>query len=678
MSAPIPPVYPISLKHLDRIISTTTTCIGSPFTSPEQCSQRLIRSPNVKRRSSAKDKLGEIIQSMDEDIIAITKENISKLKSIAKPCICSDHQALSTDFAYYWLASARLARFLNHMSWSMDAIKWRCLASGDPSCNSILDCFSSTELHDTVRGLLNRIIIGQERYKSLRELARHWFCSKHQEDTNTFKEMLKKLRQQCGVYWSSIGLHRRRTRRPGLRVDNDTSNLEDDSSHLEDDSSHLEDDSSHPEDDSFHLDSSVDNSLVSDSSDTVDSTDNDTLDKINAPSRILQPNARPDVGQVPDDPLPWNDPGIFEDDGEYEFQADSHLSTVRSTQSPGAPTASPLSTIQANSDIGLSYPLPGTFDVDETSVVEQDPAPGSPCSSPSTGRLSTPEIPHTPSKDPTMPLHPSPSFKRCEYVSNETVFNKVLRRIKDGLPPHTGDTNDGYIYVYKVVRSPNHVKVGRTNQTIQQRGKQVSHCAGNIIPVKEERNICRVPHHVWLEKTILESLKSRQCSFTCLRHKCNGCDQQVDHEECFEGDAIELADLVELFRQWMWSDPYDENGRLFSKWQRRIDFFETYTSRYQYLLAESSPCKAWSIFLDPPWWIRLHMVFYEEFLCRRGNSLCRWTRIRENRMDIVCDAAFRSAASIVLLHYAGCYWIWNPMTIPLIFLGVLCRLVWQI
>lgn len=115
-----------------------------------------------------------------------------------------------------------------------------------------------------------------------------------------------------------------------------------------------------------------------------------------------------------------------------------------------------------------------------------------------------------------------------------------------------------------------------------------------------------------------------------------------------DGDANEIAEHVERWRRWMRSEPSDKKGRLFPKWQRTIDF-------YEYLLGESSPCKAWSIFLDPPRWIWIHMTIYEAFLRQSGKSPYRWTQIRENWkwMHIGCDAAAWSAVLMMLLPYAG-------------------------
>ena len=611
--------------------------------SSEPCSQQLERSPNGKRLAAAKAKLGDVIRSMDEDTIIITDDNISKLKYIARYCTCSHHQASAPDFAYHWLASSRLARFLNHMSWSIDAIKWKCLASGDPVCTSVLDCLDFPEIHNIVRGLLNRISIGKERFKSLRKLACHWFCRKHREDSNNFERTLKTLRRQCGIYWSSIDSCKHAGADP----------------------------------DSSELDSSRDNSLISDSPETIDSTETDDHNETTASARVLQSNGRPDAGQVPGNTLPWNDPSIFEDDGEDEPLADSYPSISKSTQSLEVPIRPPHSMLQSRSDIGLPYRLPGMYDVDDLPVLVEAPVLDIPCPGLSTEKLSKPKTPHAPSRSARMPLNPSPSLKWCGYVDNETIFNDTLKRIKNGITPYKDGTDDGYIYVFKVIGSPNHVKIGRTIETIQKRGKKISPCAGDIIPVRAGYNICRVPQHKWLEITILESLKSRKCSFKCFRHKRNGCDKQMDHQEFFEIDANEAADLVEQWRQFIWSTPHDENGRLLPRWQMRIDFFETCRSRYQYLLAEPSPCKAWMTFLDPPWWIRLHMIFYEVFLYRRGNLPGRLTLIRRNWMRIFYDAAFGSSVFIVLLLYAGYHWISNPMTLPLIFFGVSGPLIWQ-
>ena len=94
MSVPIFAVQPISLESLFKKILATTTCVGLPFVSSKPCSQQLIRSPKSKRLPLAKNKLDDVLQLMDDGKISITKENISKLKYVAKSGTCSDHQSL--------------------------------------------------------------------------------------------------------------------------------------------------------------------------------------------------------------------------------------------------------------------------------------------------------------------------------------------------------------------------------------------------------------------------------------------------------------------------------------------------------------------------------------------------------------------------------------------------------
>lgn len=661
MSVSVPPAYPITLQQLNKIILTTNTCIGSPFITSKSCSQPLIRSPNAKSLSSVKDELEDILNSMNGDVIAITTKTISTLKKIAKSCTCDDHQKKSDDFAYHWLASSRIDGFLKHMEWSADAVNWKCLASKNPSCRSVLDCFSSTKLHDTVRGLLNRIAIGVERYKSLRELARYWFCQQHQANTDLMKKAiekaLKNVREQCRVYWSSNGLCEERARRSNSRTNRDISN---------------------PGNDSSCYDSSVDDSINFDPTDTVISTKKDIVNQTNTLPSILVSNTTRNAG-VASNPLPWNNLGIYADDGEYKSQADFHLDTLGSVSSHEAPPISPSSTIQANSDRTRSSETPSISDTDPASIAIEASVQTR-CSSRNTSRPLTPDVSQAPSKSSNIQPKPFPLFMRCEAVSNATVFHETFKLIKK---PNfkTGVVDYGYIYVELAVRSPNHIKIGRTDQTIRKRGKQISRCVGPLDQINERYNAFKVPQHNSLEKIILNSLMSRKCSLICL-HKGNNSEKSVGHREWVgvdaNEDANEIADHVQRCREWWLSEPYDSSGHLLSKWQMRIAFFETSTSRYPYLLDESSPYKAWSTFFDPPWWIRVQMILFEIFFCRRGNLSCRWTLIRENWKEIAYHTAFGSAAVLVTLMYSGYSWILNPATLHLIFLGILCCLVWSL
>ncbi|KAL8788177.1 MAG: hypothetical protein Q9213_001816 [Squamulea squamosa] len=662
MSIPIPDVSPISLEDLFRAVSTTTitTCIGSPFASRRSCSQQLTSSPQSKRLPNAKNKLEDIHQSVDEGFIAVTEENTRNLKYIAKSFTCSDHKALSDDFAYHWLASSRwgsshslsrLESFLSHMSWSVDTIKWTCLATVNTSCTSILDYLKSTELQDMIRGFLNRMAIGEEAWKSLRRLARYWFCEEHQEDGSVFETAIENLWKQCRKYWSRVGVFPRRTRVPDPKADKDTSILYEDSS---------------------HIDSSSDASMIFDFPNTIDASAKATLVERAAPSAVLQRLARPDAEPGASDHTPWNDQSIYED-MEYESEVDLHHSPVSCTRSSGSPETSHPSKMQVNSDIMEQHRVPSTFCPDEFSIEHNEAADEPPSLDSSKRGLPSPKPPRTPSKNGRQRLKTPPSFKRCGDVSNATVFNGVLARLKKGCPGSAAGLDEGYIYVFQSVASPEYIKVGRTKQTIQDREKQVDRCAGDTVPIKNEYNICEIRQQEWLERTILDTLRSMKCSFSCA-HKVKCVEKLMDHHEWFKADANDVAELVQLWRQWMESDPYDKEGHLYPRWRNRIAFFEKNKSRYTYLLAEPSPFKAWSMFLNPPWWLRILMIIYEELFKDRGDLQCRWTLVRENLSQVFWDAAFWSAAITVPLVFVGCL---NLLIFPIIFFGATCRIVLQ-
>ena len=633
MSVPVLAVHPISLTEVSKIILTTQRCIGSPFAGSNSCSQPLSRSPGSKRLPNAKEKLVRILGSMKDDIIAITEENISSLKYIAKSCTCSDHQKLSANFAHHWLASPRLTQFLNHMSWSTDVTKWRCLASANLSCPSMLACLNSTEIHHEICGFLNKMAIGVESHKSLLQLARHWSCGKHQEDDNIFSAMVDNLWQDCRKYWKKLGRSPRRQRISGLKVALETDPKEDSSQ-------------------------AGDSSLLSESSNATGSTEDTNIQGRHESSPTLRPDTDQEAGLERDATPPWNDQNLYERDSEDETMGDSDPLPIQYSQSPeNLPIA--YSQIQ----IGLSDSMqpPGMFPR-EISLTDGEPAPA-----PATQRA--------PLTSTRVESHPCPQFKQYGSGKKQSPFNNLFRRLIEKPPSHSDGICEGYIYVLQSERCPGYVKVGRTEQPNDDRIKQIEKCAGPVLAVKDEYSSCRVLNDRWLETTILVALGSRRRSFACPRCKP---PKITEHKEWVEEDANLVAEHVEQWRQWMKSEPYGEDGKLSEKWQRRIKFFETFEPKYQYLRTPGSPCKAWSIFLDPPWYIRSHMAIYDEFLSRRGKVHCRWIRIQRKWKQIICDAASVSAMLITLLLYAGVRWISAPMTLIFIFLGVSCTMIWRL
>ncbi|KAL8851553.1 MAG: hypothetical protein Q9221_003573 [Calogaya cf. arnoldii] len=647
MSSSVSAAHPISLKDLFRSISTTPTCIGSPSKS---CSHILDRSP--KDLSIAKDKLYTVLGSTKEGTIPVTKGNISKLKSVAEACTCSTHQPTSANFAYHWLASSRLVRFLNHMGWSTDTAKWNCLALGNLSCTSMLGCLTSTKLHDDIFGLLNRMIRGEKKYQNLRDLTRHWFCGEHQKDDEIFETTVQRLWEEFRQYWIGIGGSPPRKRlgiaKPLADPDTDTS----------------------------QAGSSINVSPIFDFFDAIDTTANDAMEQTAEPPRISGPNTEDDAEQRQGNSPPRNDPSICEDDLDDASPANSHPSPFFSTQSPGDPRTSLPCFERDFSDTVQPDLVPAMFP-DGPSHCSEESDYESPSPASRTGERPAPENLLTPSEITRTP-NQLPAFKRRGEVRNDTVFNDVFKRLKEG-PGGGNGSPDGYIYVFRSVGSPSHVKVGRTTQTILERANQIARCTGHITPVRNEYNICRVSQYEWLERTILDTLASWQTTFTCALHKGKRCDKLTEHHEWFEvdKDADEIVEHVERCRRWMMSDPYDKHGCLYPRWQRRIEFFETYHKRYQCVLGELSPCKAWSIFFDPPLWLQVHMALYDEFLHQRGDIGCRLTLIRENWHQMVGEAAKTSAILITLFLYARCDWVSNPLILPFIFSCVLCRSIWQ-
>ncbi|KAL8668786.1 MAG: hypothetical protein Q9168_006599 [Polycauliona sp. 1 TL-2023] len=523
------------------------------------------------------------------------------------------------------------------MDWSLDATKWKCLAPGNLS------------------------------YKSLRRLARYWFCGEHQVDNDSFESTVSSLWAKCTTYWRSIGRHPRRQRnsndgRAKLSRDDETN--------------------------SSRASSSPDTSLLSDSSDPFDCII-DGFELTSQPLRALRENTAQEIGEQSESHLPWNDQSIFEEDQEDDDLERSHPWQISGTRShsveasadepPGIPSPSfqhPSNHLPEDQTCGLRQDnfgeeqasrVPGTFPDEVVGLSE--------------------ELAHDIIADPAAPTisrtkSTTPVFEHCGIVSNEDVFNKTFIRLRTELLQEDDGPKEAYVYVMQSASSRGYVKIGTTKRSNHERRIQIDRCAGKIVPVKIVYNICTVRNFVWLEKTIHQSLESRARFFKCPS-RCKRRDgvTPTKHGEWFEEDAEKIAFLVEQWRQWMRDDPYDGDGRLFPKWERRISFFESLPRKVQYLVNEPDLFKAWSIFFDPPWWIRLHMALYDEFLRQRGKVQCRRTllreQIREHPGQLFRSAMAWSAVVITVLLYTGCCWISNPMTLPLIVVGVSFIMVWR-
>ncbi|KAL9632543.1 MAG: hypothetical protein Q9204_003743 [Flavoplaca sp. TL-2023a] len=90
-----------------------------------------------------------------------------------------------------------------------------------------------------------------------------------------------------------------------------------------------------------------------------------------------------------------------------------------------------------------------------------------------------------------------------------------------------------------------------------------------------------------------------------------GCKSRLTHKQfpSFEANAVQVAEHVRRWSQWMISKPYDKEGILTDPWKRRITYFTSHQHKFG-LLAESSPFELWSMFLDPTWWLRLRTSYY--------------------------------------------------------------------
>ena len=469
-------------------------------------------------------------------------------------------------------------------------------------CNAKFDGTSSIDIYRTFYAALTRLAVGVRKSMSVLEnIARHWLCKDHQTE---IKKQLETSRQRCERYWIEVKIpHIQWPSSPDAKKRR-----------------------SHSQNDYSQADGILEQLGGPEDIEAIQRGDQDWTPATPCKPRSTGATRRPEE----------------KSQGDEETATQPESLTIPSlhhipTEVPNSPGSSIM---QTKLNVQQRYGMPGLLPIENHITIEE----------------AAPRISETSSK--TI----SPKFEPCESVDHNTVFDNVFKLLEKRLPPRAGETKDGYIYVFRSRQSAKHVKIGLTIRRIEERKMEIVRCAGAIDAVKAKYNVCSVPHHEWLETTIFESLRSWRTGFRCPLHD-KDCDKLTKHHEWFEipEDVNEFAEYIEQWRDWMRSDPYNVNGFLQPKWQRRIDFFHTHNSRFNYLLDEPSPCRAWSIFLNPPWPIRIRMVIYD---------------VRKNWKEILWIAADWSAKCITLLLYVGCPWVLHPLALRSMFAIVLCALIW--
>jgi hypothetical protein len=162
-----------------------------------------------------------------------------------------------------------------------------------------------------------------------------------------------------------------------------------------------------------------------------------------------------------------------------------------------------------------------------------------------------------------LPPEPAPSrFVPFHSPSKENTFLKDLHT-KVTSPLTTTQKKSGYIYGFQRVGA-NYIKIGYTCDTVQSRVQiWERQCNQKLAIVFAEP----VPHASKLESLIHLSLYHERRSET----RCNGCEKR--HIEWFEVTLKRAKQVLRMWKAWIETEPYDEDGNLKPVWTKHIERF---------------------------------------------------------------------------------------------------------
>jgi len=193
------------------------------------------------------------------------------------------------------------------------------------------------------------------------------------------------------------------------------------------------------------------------------------------------------------------------------------------------------------------------------------------------------------------------SFTGCEPFEVATkppgIADSVLRLILEDTKTKTLD--EGYIYTCAPISQPGYVKIGRTTQKMKTRQKQIENCLSVKIESVDDTH-CKFRFHSRAERLILTDLGKERRKIPCRIPTHN-------HGEWMELDVDTAKAYVEIWRSWMQTHPYAEDGKLRKKWMRRAAYFTKNVDAQKSLLATHDSKKRWADFMRPSIRMRLRI-----------------------------------------------------------------------
>ena len=157
---------------------------------------------------------------------------------------------------------------------------------------------------------------------------------------------------------------------------------------------------------------------------------------------------------------------------------------------------------------------------------------------------------------------------RRQELENKITAGKAVPKARKAVPKARkagpSDTTPAYIYIFTLPSHPGYVKIGKTTAAPQDR---VSH----------QSNGCKLPYtlvedpydrpfrgYSAVEQLVMTELCNRRRQFSCSK-----CKQR--HGEWYKISEEKALEVVERWRQWMVSEPYDARGVLTPFWVRKYE-----------------------------------------------------------------------------------------------------------
>ncbi|KAK3169755.1 hypothetical protein OEA41_009139 [Lepraria neglecta] len=250
------------------------------------------------------------------------------------------------------------------------------------------------------------------------------------------------------------------------------------------------------------------------------------------------------------------------------------------------------------------------------------------------------EIVSTPPEFPNFQPLEGPGPKSAKVIAH-SIFNVMQKPLSD-----KKELDKGRIYTLRMLSHPGYVKIGRTENTILKRKKQIDACFPYGLEIINEDDHCKTPNHTRIEALVHAELQNYRRYFKCpckrkhrgKLHDCEGNDGMTQHGEWFEIDEDKACEVVSRWRKWMSLDPYSD-GNLRPTEQARVDRYSEDPKLMNDMTVKDEKGKEhwnWDKYMDSPQW-SLHSLWiyktlfgprFDKSNCSRWDSL--WKHWKSN------------------------------------------------